>query len=164
VTALYTLDRDLPRGDVLDALAATPARLRALVESQSADALMRQPAGEWSAFQVCCHMRDAALVYSARFRWMTFDDDPVLPNYNEDNWVASSRDTPVDLPAILDQIAASRGDLIRVLSRLPDGAWTRTGRHEVIGRVELEPYVRHELAHEEAHLAQLQAALAASNS
>jgi hypothetical protein len=107
-------------------------------------------------------MRDASIVYSARFRWIIFDDDPLLPNYNEDNWVESAHDTVEDLPAMLDEIAASRADLIRVLGRLPDDAWSRTGRHEVIGRVTLEPYVRHQLAHERAHLAQIAAATRAA--
>jgi hypothetical protein len=159
VFKLYELDGDLAPGAVLDRLEEIPARLKALAAAASADALEAHHEGEWSAFQACCHMRDAAIVYTARFRWMIFDDDPVLPNYDEDNWVAASRDAVADLPAILGEITASREGLVRVLRRLPPEAWQRTGRHEVIGRVVLEPYVRHELAHEEMHLAQVAAAL-----
>jgi len=160
VFELYRLDDEPTREAVLDELGAIPLRLREAVSRADASSLMRAPApGEWPAFQVVCHMRDAALVYAARFRWIVFDEDPFLPNYNEDNWVAASRDTVDDLPAILDELAASRSDMIRVLRRLPDEAWTRTGRHEVIGPVALEPYVRHQLAHDRAHLAQLEAAL-----
>lgn len=104
-------------------------------------------------------MRDAAIVYSGRFRWMVFDESPILPNYDEDNWVAASVDTVDDLDAILAELRASRTDLVRILERIPDAAWRRTGRHEVLGVVTLEPYVRHQLAHEEIHLAQLESAL-----
>ena len=162
VFKLYELDSDLSRAEVVAELAAVPDRLASATGSASADALTADAAdGGWSAFNIVCHMRDAAIVYSGRFRWMVFDDNPPLANYNEDRWVADARDTVADLPAIVDEIRASRSDLVRVLSRLPEDAWLRTGRHEVIGVVTLEPYVRHQLAHELSHLAQLRSVLGA---
>lgn len=162
VFKLYELEADLSRAEVLAELASVPERLASAVGKASADDLTADAAdGGWSAFKVVCHMRDAAIVYSGRFRWMVFDDSPILANYNEDRWVAAARDTVADLPGILDEIRASRSDLIRVLSRLPEDAWARTGLHEVIGLVTLEPYVRHQLAHELSHLAQIRSALGA---
>ena len=159
--SLYELDRPLSRVEVLDGLARTPVKLATLLDSVAAEQLVKRPSGDgWTALQVVGHMRDAAIVYSARFRWMVFDDNPVLPNYDENNWVAAARDEPGDVPAILGEIGASRADLIRVLARLDEAAWSREGRHEVFGTVRLEPYVRHQLAHEEGHLRQLEAALA----
>jgi hypothetical protein len=157
---LYTLDASLSRSEVLDELAGTPATLRALCLDQPTSALTAPPSpGDWSAFQTICHFRDAALVYALRFRFMVFDEDPFLPSYSEDRWVAASKDRPADLPAILDEVAASRAGLVRVLSRLEDSDWQRTGRHEAGGSLVLEDYVRHELAHERMHLEQIRAAL-----
>jgi uncharacterized damage-inducible protein DinB len=159
---LYAFDPSIPRDEVLATLAVMPSRLREVVARAAPRALERRPGpDEWSAFQVVCHVRDAALAYTGRFRWMVFDDDPFLPNFDENNWVAASRDTVADLSAILDEIAASRADLIRVLSRLPESGWQRTGRHEVAGTVVLDHYVRHHAAHEQLHLAQIAAALSA---
>ena len=59
---------------------------------------------------------------------------------------------------VLDEIAASRSDLMRLLTRLDAAGWERTGRHEVLGPVVLEDDVRHQLAHERAHLGQVAAA------
>jgi uncharacterized damage-inducible protein DinB len=160
VTALYQLTPEMPRQEVVKALAAMPGRVAAALRGLSAESPSTpRAAGAWSAFQVLCHMRDAAIVYSGRFRWMVFDESPILPNYDEDNWVAASVDTVDDLDAILAELRASRTDLVRILERIPDAAWRRTGRHEVLGVVTLEPYVRHQLAHEEIHLAQLESAL-----
>lgn len=157
---LYRLDRPLERTGVLEELASVPARLAAIVQGVPEERLSRRPApGEWSPFQVVCHFRDIALVYGMRFRWIVLDDVPPLPNYDEDRWVAESRDTTEDLDAILAEIAAMRAGVCRLLSRLTDEDWQRTGRHEVLGPVVLDDYVRHELAHEEGHLAQLTAAL-----
>ena len=104
-------------------------------------------------------MRDCAIVYSARFRWMVFDNDPFLPNFDEDNWVAAAFERPEDAADVVAEIAASRRDLMRVLRRMPDSSWQRTGRHEIHGTVTLEPYVRHQLEHEHQHLAQIAQAL-----
>jgi DinB family protein len=157
--ALYRLDRPISRSQVIDELAAMPARLRKALAGVSDEAMTRKPApSEWSAFETVGHLRDATLVYAIRFRYIIFNDDPFLPDYDENSWAAASRDTVTDIPEILDQIAASRADLVRVLSRLPDEAWRRGGRHEVIGPVVLEDYARHQVVHEEMHLAQLAAA------
>jgi hypothetical protein len=159
---LYELDPELTRAEVLDELGRVPDQLKRVVSGMAAEALERPPGpGEWSAFQTLCHIRDAALVYAIRFRWIVFNDSPFLPNYDEDNWVAACRDTPADAPQIVAEIAASRADLVRVLQRLPEEGWLRTGVHEVLGQVQLEPYVRHKLRHEEMHLAQMSAALGA---
>lgn len=158
---LYKLDRQLTLPQVVQELAAMPGRLRRTVAGAPHQALLRAPAADgWSAFQTVCHFRDAALVYAGRFRFIVFNQDPFLPDYDENNWVASSNDRVEDMAAILDEIASSRSDLVRVLSRLSDGGWRRAGRHEAMGPVVLEDYARHQVAHEEMHLAQISRALA----
>lgn len=161
--SLYRLEPPLALAATVTELAATPRHLRMAVAEANADALVRPgPGGGWSAFQVVCHFRDAALVYSLRFRFIVFDSEPLLPNYDENNWVAAARDRVEDLPEILNEIAASRSDLVRVLGHLEAAAWMRTGRHEVLGAVVLRDYVPHQLAHERQHLAQIRAALGAT--
>jgi len=160
---LYELGRELGRAELVDALAATPDRLRELLRGQPAEALSRGPGGGgWSAIEVVRHVRDVVQVYGMRFKWMILEDDPFLPNYDEDRWVAQSPDGPAQLEAMLDELAAHRAETVRLLRALPPDGWSRRGRHEVLGEVELEPYVRHQLAHEEQHLAQLAAALRTS--
>lgn len=156
---LYRLERDLTRAQVIEELSAVPDRLRTIVGSASEAALTKRDDAEWSALRTLCHLRDVALVYSARFRWIVMNNDPFLPNYDEDRWVAEATEQPADVPGLVETIAASRADLVRLLSRIPEECWRRTGRHEVMGSVMLEDYVRHELAHEEGHLVQLQQAL-----
>jgi hypothetical protein len=75
---------------VVEELAAMPDRLRQDVGSIGREALVsRQAPAEWSAFQTLCHFRDAALVYAVRFRQIVFDEDPFLPDYDENDWVAA---------------------------------------------------------------------------
>jgi hypothetical protein len=160
---LYTLDRALTRAQLIDELAAIPARLSDMLASRTPDAMLRGSTDEWSPMQVLRHLRDATQVYGMRFKWMILNDDPFLPNYDEDRWAADSPDGPEDVGAMLLEVAAYRAETVRLLRALSDAGWSRTGRHEVMGTVVLEPYVRHQLAHEEMHLNQLERALAAQN-
>jgi hypothetical protein len=162
VPSLYLLpSEDIPLEAVLDRLAGVPQRLRSMTGSVSVEALGARPGpDEWSAFEAICHMRDAALIYGLRFQWIALEDAPFLPNYDEDRWAELTTETPGDVPQMVDEMATARSGLMRMLSRLPAEAWSRTGRHEVLGEVELEPYVRHQLAHEEMHLEQVAATLA----
>ncbi len=159
LSALYTLDRDLTREQLIDALAATPGRFRQALEGQPHAALTRRTAGGWSALQTFLHVRDVVQVYGMRFKWMILQDDPFLPNYDEDRWVADSPDGPAELTTVFAEVDAYRAETVRLLRALPPEGWARRGRHEVLGAVELEPYARHQLAHEEQHLDQLTVAL-----
>jgi hypothetical protein len=157
---LYQPDRELTRAQVIDELERTPKLLRGALAGASAGTLERRAAdGEWSPMEVLRHFRDAVHVYGMRFKFIALQDDPFLPDYDENRWAARSPDGPADVAGMLDEIAAYRGETVRLLRSLAPDAWTRTGRHETNGPVVLEPYVRHELAHEEQHLAQLRRAL-----
>lgn len=159
--SLYALDRNLTRDELIEALAAIPARLREIVGTQQAEALERKPSvDDWSPMEAVRHIRDAVQVYGMRFKWMILNDDPFMPNYDENRWVSNHPDHADDVSAMLNEVAAYRQETVRLLRTLPAEGWSRRGRHEISGSVELEPYVRHELVHEEQHLAQLEEALA----
>ena len=158
---LYKLDRELTREELIAELAALPQRLRDAVAGRGVDALARRPSPDaWSAFDVLKHLRDVTQVYGMRFKWMILQDGAFFPNYDEDGWVAKSPDSVSDVARLIDELAAYRAETVRLLHALPAEGWQRTGRHEVLGVVALEPYVRHQVAHEEQHLAQVRAALA----
>jgi hypothetical protein len=158
---LYRLDRDLTRDQLIDELARTPARVRDAVAGASPGQLSRKRDG-WSAIDTCKHLRDVIQVYGLRFKYMVLEDDPFLPNYDEDRWVAHSPDTAGDVESLIAEMDGDRAETVRLLRSLPDAGWSRTGRHELLGPLVLEPYVRHQLAHEEGHLEQIREALRAA--
>jgi hypothetical protein len=157
---IYRLDRHLTRDALIEELSRMPGRVRAAVAGASAEQLARQHDG-WSAIDTCKHLRDVMKVYGLRFKYIILEDDPFLPNYDEDRWVANSPDTAADVESLLASMEADRAETVRLLRSLTDAGWSRHGRHEVLGSVDLDPYVRHELAHEEGHLAQIEEALRA---
>jgi hypothetical protein len=161
--SIYQLDRHLTPDQVIDELADIPRRVQTLLTpTPPAERLSRAPGDEWSAMQTLRHIRDAIQVYGMRFKWMILQVEPFLPNYEENLWATHSPDGPANVAQILEEISAYRGETVRLLRGLPDDGWGRIGRHEMNGPIELEPYVRHELVHEEMHLEQLKRALSSS--
>ena len=156
---LYRLDRDVTTEQLLTELAATPTRLSDVVGQRAADLARAGVGDEWSPLEVVRHVRDVVQVYGMRFKWMILQDDPFLPDYDENRWAAGSPDGVADIGAILSDIEAYRGETLRLLRSLAPEGWMRRGRHEVLGVVELASYVRHQLAHEQQHLEQLERAL-----
>jgi len=110
--------------------------------------------------QVHRHLRDAVQIYGMRFKWIILQDGALLADYDENRWAAQSPDGPGDLEPLLREVEAYRAETVRLLRSLSSEDWGRRGRHQTIGEVVLEPYARHELAHEEQHLSQLRHALA----
>ncbi len=156
---LYRPERDYTREQLLVQLATMPPRLRELLTGRDSAALRRRTVtADWSPMEVFRHLRDIAQVYGMRFKWIILQDDPFLPNYDEDRWVSESPDGPDEIESLIREIEAYRGETLRLLRSLPPAGWSRRGRHEVLGVVELEAYVRHQVAHEEQHLAQLRSA------
>jgi hypothetical protein len=156
---LYRPERDYNREELVAELATMPTRLRELLIGRDDGALQRRAVtGDWSPIEVVRHLRDIAQVYGIRFKWIIPQDDPFLPNYDEDRWVSECRDGPHEVESLHREIEAYRGETLRLLRSMPPDGWSRRGRHEVLGVVELEDYVRHQVAHEGRHLAQLQAA------
>jgi len=156
---LYRPERDYTRDELLAELATMPPRLRELLIGRDGAALQRSAlSGDWSPIEVARHLRDIAQVYGMRFKWIILQNDPFLPNCDEDRWVSGSPDGPGEMESLLREVEAYRGETLRLLRSMPSDGWSRRGRHEVLGVVELEGYVRHQVAHEEGHLAQMEAA------
>jgi uncharacterized damage-inducible protein DinB len=157
---LYRLEEGLSRDGLIEELAAMPERLREALESAPAETLERRAGSEeWSAIETLRHVRDVVQVYGMRFKWMILQDDPLLADYDENRWAAESPDGGAEVRAMLDEIASFRAETVRLLRSLNGAAWQRTGRHETLGAVTLEPYVRHEVEHERQHLSQIRQAV-----
>jgi hypothetical protein len=67
--ALYELDRELTREQLIDALEAIPGGLQELLHSRDAASLLKRgTAEEWSPMECLRHIRDAVQVYGMRFK------------------------------------------------------------------------------------------------
>lgn len=116
------------------------------------DLLAVPVAGKWSTQQVVIHLMDAELAFADRIRRIIAMDDPQLLAWDENAFAARlfyNEQSAEDAVAIVNLL---RGQLGRVLAKLPPEAWQRTGTHSERGRQTLADVVAFADKHLEHHL------------
>jgi len=137
-------------------LASAPAKLNTLVAPLTEQQLRWRPAGgEWSMKEVLCHLRDHARIYHERMRWVAGEDNPTLPNWDEQAAVRVGGYQDTVTEAILPAYTKARLALVDLLSALELEALLRSGTHSVDGPLTLEGLITSTMNHDRDHLAQL---------
>lgn len=110
---------------------------------------------EWNTHQIATHTRDVhTLVYRFRVERTAREDNPEFKNFDGDAYMAENYDESESLKEILDTLMSSVQSLVLILNRLPVDAWSRESRHATFGGgFTLQTWVERDLAHIEAHLA-----------
>ena len=145
---------------ILPALAAFPDDLARTLNGQSAAALVRPASdGGWGVVENLCHMRDWEEIFLARARAIVERDRPELPVFDDELWPIERdyRGQPPD--RVVQRLRDLRGQLVVLLTSLPDAAWQRTGLHGLRGEITLYDLVALLHQHCEEHLVQIQEAL-----
>ena len=110
--------------------------------------------GEWTLHQIASHLRDTEkLVYGSRIYQTLNDDNPEFKNFDADEWMAAHYNQQEPLTGILDEFIKNVDELCKTLRDLPQEAWSRLSRHEIMGgELALQVWVERSLAHIEEHL------------
>jgi uncharacterized damage-inducible protein DinB len=123
----------------LDAIARTPANLRAAIKGLS-EAQLDTPyrPGGWTVRQVVHHVPDSHLNSYVRFKLALTEDEPTIKPYAEDRWaeLADTKATPVEVSLTLLDSLHDRW--VRLLRSLSPEEWQRTFRHPDLGAMTLE--------------------------
>jgi uncharacterized damage-inducible protein DinB len=92
------------RRRAIDAIAATPAQLRAAVKGLT-DAQLDTPyrPDGWTVRQVVHHVPDSHMNAYVRFKLALTEDEPIIKPYEEARWaeLADSRETPIETSLLL---------------------------------------------------------------
>lgn len=150
----------MTRGELLQSLSGTPARVSELARGLSPSQLARRPReGEWSIGEILNHLlvgeRD---VIFPRLKRMLLEEAPVFPSS------ASSRTGFAAVPETRDVVAdllafrRVRGETLAFLEGLKDSDWRRTGTTPTRGALTIEAYARYLAEHDAEHLLQLETA------
>ena len=150
----------------VEALAAIPDRVEALLAGHSSADLRRRPtaAGDggdrgedgWSPARIIGHMISSARHGRERLYnsvWMT---DPVFVEYDDEQEARDNDWESSDGAALLLEALA---ETVQVLKELPDASWGRAGIHPSQGRRSIRQQVQSQLDHYDEHIAQLARAL-----
>ena len=146
--------------DLVDTLAAMPARLREVVSDASADELSRAAVGGgWGPVEVFCHLRDLENLFIERVTRILDEDDPYLQTVDETLWPIE-RDYAAQNPwQALEQFSEHRQDFVRILSGLDASQWLRRGYHQDNGEQTVLWYAQHAAEHDAMHEQQLRGLL-----
>jgi hypothetical protein len=141
--------------DALEALAGTPQKIRALIDTWPKGTWERSYApGKWSARLVVIHLAQMEIGLPIRVRFAVAQDGYVAQPLDQDAWLAV--DEHADGPTALDAYLALRRLNVAMFKGLTPAQRQRTFRHPEYG--DLSPdWVAAQLAgHDLHHLKQLQ--------
>ncbi len=136
-----------------DGLASVPERAAAAARGSSTAPDAAPAPGEWSAREVVLHL--AAVdeeVWRPRLKALATETFPHWPWMEPGLWSGPGDAT---FEGALAAYAEHRAETIAVLDALGDDGWTRTGRHDTFGVLDVAELMRIALDHDEEHLAQI---------
>jgi len=114
-------------------------------------------AGQLTPHQVLAHLRALeSQAIMVRLRRILDEDEPYLPLFDDDEWMAANYDPAEPVQSILDGYASLRQQELSWLKDLPSAAWNRTARHPWWGVRALQWWVEQCLLMARQHLEQLQ--------
>ena len=131
-----------------------------LEELSGSELEARENPNEWSIRQIVHHLADVEVGDAMRLRLMIAHDGPLITAYDESLFAERLHyERPIEVSlSLFSQLRASNVELVE---RLTEAEWSRHGWHEEHERYSIEILVDRSIAHDRAHLAQIQRALQA---
>jgi uncharacterized damage-inducible protein DinB len=132
---------------------AGPSAVRKAVAGMNAQQLQARPvAGKWSTLEVVCHLADFDPIMADRMKRVIAEDRPQLIGADEKRFAAALAYHDRDLEEELTILEKTRGQLARILRKLPSEALQRVGVHNERGPRTLEQLLTGAVAHIAHHL------------
>jgi len=131
-----------------DLLQRVPGRL----ESLSQDTIERKPTpSDWSPKEELGHLLDSAANNHQRIVRAQFEDNPAMPGYEQNRWVAVHAYQRRDWRELIEVWQAINRQLLAAAVAVPDSAWSRTltvaGSEPATLQFVFDDYVAHMLHH-----------------
>jgi hypothetical protein len=104
----------------------------------------------WSPLEYAAHVRDVMAVYRERLRLMIETEDPLYPNWDQDESAIAERYNEQDPAVVGVQIAANGSDLAGAFGALAAEQWLRVGRRSDGASFtvsSMAKYMTHDLIH-----------------
>jgi len=124
-------------------LKSLPNELEDLLKDLDEDTLRWRPIpNKWSIKEIMCHLRDMELLaYLARYRRMFTEDNPLLPNVDQDRIAFENDYINQDAQTALEEFKRLRAETIQTLEGAPAENWLRSGTHSTDGSMTVEQLV-----------------------
>jgi uncharacterized damage-inducible protein DinB len=153
-------DRPLTIEQILNVLAAAPARLAGLTQGLPPAQLLAPPEpGEWSARDVLAHLRACADVWGKYIALILHEDGPTFKAVNPTTWIKQTDYRQQDFYPSLQAFSTQRDSLLAVLKPLVPEGWSRAATVTGAGRPRertVYTYAQWLANHERSHFRQIE--------
>ena len=148
----------MDRTEITAYLRQAPDLIEEALHGLSDDELRRRPSpDEWSALEVCCHLRDSVQEEGVRVRRLVEEDGPTLKPYDQEARAIERNYQGEDIRRLHTALRAFWGGLAYQLEGLSDEQWERGGTHSERGAITVRSRAEQQVDHARAHLEQLRA-------
>jgi DinB superfamily len=142
-----------------DASAYTDADIASAIDDNAASwpAVLGRPGvrlrpneSTWSALEYAAHVRDVMRVYRLRLALMVETDDPLYPNWDQDETAVADAYNEQDPGVVATEIADIAAELASAFAALSPAQWQRVGRRsDGAGFTvsSMAKYMTHDLVH-----------------
>jgi hypothetical protein len=142
--------------DPMTVLAATPQRLRELAAGLTGSQLQAHPVpGKWSIHENVAHLADSELMFSARCRYILYEENKPLIGFDQDKMMAGWRREQESFEDTLERFRVMRQALVRMFRAASPHDLERTGIHDEYGPESASEYMFKVAGHDLNHLEQL---------
>ena len=114
------------------------------------DVRQRPEPGVWSALEYACHVRDVFTLYDHRLGLMLTQDDPLYPNWDQDETAVAGRYGEQDPEQVLAELRTAAGSLADHFDLVRDEQWQRPGRRSDGAVFTVETFARY-FIHDPVH-------------
>jgi hypothetical protein len=143
--------------DPLKVQAATPAKLRRLVDGTPRRLLTRRPApGKWSAAQIVAHLADTEVVFAYRLRMILSRSGTEIQAFDQEKWAEVVQYGRVDTADALAVFTAVRRANLALVKRLTPTQRKQFGLHQERGKETIDHIGRMNAGHDLNHLGQIE--------
>ena len=114
------------------------------------DAVRRPQPGKWSALEYGCHVRDVLKLYDYRLSLMLTENDPLYPNWDQDETAIADRYDTQDPATVTDELVAAAEAIAARFGTVTGPQWERPGRRSDGTVFTVETFARY-LVHDLVH-------------
>jgi hypothetical protein len=107
------------------------------------DAAGRARPDRWSALEYGCHVRDVFRLYDYRLGLMLTEDDPLYPNWDQDETAVADDYGSQHPDVVADELAAAAEELAASFAAVTGEQWLRPGRRSDGASFTVETFARY---------------------
>jgi hypothetical protein len=116
----------------------------------ASDVRQRPAPTTWSPLEYGCHVRDVFRLYDYRLRLMLTEDDPLYPNWDQDETAVAQRYGEQDPAQVQLELTEAAQRLASQFETVAGSAWERPGRRSDGATFTVETFARY-LVHDPVH-------------